>query len=168
MENSTPRNWSTGKTRRVSHQRELAVVTLAAVASISGVGGLLAVRQQASAPASAPVPSASVSRSTLTSPAQPRPANRPLALTQPTFRGGDGEVAGKDGQLIRKTAGQADPGRRRQAIYRSDDGEEAGDEGGAILQPAKKVGPRRNANFTWSPSRHARPASVSRGSAPVN
>ena len=71
MKESMPHNWSTGKARRVSHQRELAVVTLAAVASISGVGGLLAVGKQASAP----IQSASVSRSTLTSPAQPRPAH---------------------------------------------------------------------------------------------
>ena len=46
-----------GKVRRVSQRRELAVVTLAAVASISGVGGLLAASQHAGAPvqpASAP------------------------------------------------------------------------------------------------------------------
>ena len=39
-----------GKARRVSQRRELAVVTLAAVASISGVGGLLAASQHAGAP----------------------------------------------------------------------------------------------------------------------
>ena len=164
MKESTPRNWSTGKARRVSHQRELAVVTLAAVASISGVGGLLAAGQQASAP----IQSASVSRNPLTSPAQPRPAHKPLALAHPTYRGEGGEEAGNDRHLIRKPAKKAGPGRRRQAIYRGDEGEGASDEGGAILQPAKSVGPRRNGNFAWSPTRHARPSAVSRGSAPVN
>jgi hypothetical protein len=164
MKKSTPRNWSTGKARRVSHQRELAVVTLAAVASISGVGGLLAVGKQASAP----VRSASVSRSPLPGPAQPRPAHKPLALRQPTYKGEGGEGARDDGQVIRRPARKFGPGGRRQAVYGGDDGEEAGDEGGAILQPAKKAHPRRNGNFTWSPPRHTRPSAVSRGSAPVN
>ena len=164
MKESTPRNWSTGKAPRVSHQRELAVVTLAAVASISGVGGLLAASQQASAL----IQSASVSRSTLTSPAQPRLAHKPLALTQPTYRDEGGEEAGNARQVIRKPAKKLGPGRRRQALYKGDDGEATSDEGGGILQPAKKVGPRRNGNFTLSPPRHARPSAVSQGSAPVN
>jgi hypothetical protein len=158
-----PRDWSTGKARGVSHQRELAVVALAAVASISGVGGLLAVGKQASAP----IQSASVSRSPLTSPAQPRPAHKPLALRQPTYKGEGGEGARDDGQVIRRPARKFGPGGRRQAVYGGDDGEEASNEG-AILQPAKKADPRRNGNFTWSPTRHARPSAVSRGSAPVN
>lgn len=165
MKDSTPRDWSTGRARRVSHQRELAGVTLAAVASISGVGGLLAVGKQANAPTQ----SASVSRGTLTSPAPPGPAHKPQALTQPAFRDEGGEETGKDGQLIRKPAKKFGPGRRRQAIYKGDDGEEASDERGAILQPARSGGPRRNCNlFAWSPTRHARPSAVSRGSAPVN
>ena len=164
MKEPTSRNWSTGKARRVSHQRELAVVTLAAVASISGVGGLLAAGKQTSAP----MQSASVSRSPLTSPAQPRPANRPLALGQPSYKGEGGEGAGDDGQVVRRSAKKYGTGRRGQALYGGNDGEEAGDDGGATLQPAKKAGPRRNGNFTWSPPRHARPSAVSRGSAPVN
>jgi hypothetical protein len=159
----TPRNWSTGKARRVSHQRELAVVTLAMVASISGVGGLLAVGKQASAP----IQSASVSRSTLTNPAQQGPAHQPLALTQPTYKGEGGEGVGNDRQVIGGPAKKFGPGRRRQAVYGGDDGEEAGDEG-AILQPGKQAGPRRNGNFTWLPPRHARPSAVSQGSAPIN
>jgi hypothetical protein len=158
-----PRDWSTGKARGVSHQRELAVVALAAVASISGVGGLLAVGKQTSAP----MQPASASRSPLTSPAQPRSAHKPLALTQPTYKGEGGEEAGDDGQLVRRPAKKFAPERRGQSLHGGDDGEEAGEEG-AILQPAKKAGPRLNGNFTWSPPRPARPPTVSRGSAPVN
>lgn len=119
-----------GKVRRVSQRRELAVVTLAAVASISGVGGLLAASQHAGAlvqPASAPT-----TKGALTS-----PAHRPLALAP--------------------------------ASYRSDDREEAGDDGGAIFRPANGVGTaRHNGNAAHTPAPHARPSTVSRGSAPLN
>jgi hypothetical protein len=119
-----------GKARRVSQRRELAVVTLAAVASISGVGGLLAASQHAGAPvqpASAPT-----TKGALTS-----PVHRPLALAP--------------------------------ASYRSDDREEAGDDGGVVFRPANGVGTaRHNGNTAHTPAPHARPSTVSRGSAPVN
>jgi hypothetical protein len=119
-----------GKVRRVSQRRELAVVTLAAVASISGVGGLLAASQPAGAPiqpASAPT-----AKGALTS-----PAHRALALTP--------------------------------ASYRSDDREEAGDDGGVVFRPANGVGTaRHNGNAAHTPAPHARPSTVSRGSAPLN
>lgn len=54
--------------RRVSHRRELAVVTLAAVASISGVGGLLAVNPPASQSAQ---PAGAREQPALAAPARP-------------------------------------------------------------------------------------------------
>lgn len=119
-----------GKARRVSQRRELAVVTLAAVASISGVGGLLAASQHAGAPVQPS--SAPTAKGALTS-----PAHRPLALAQ--------------------------------ASYRGDDREEAGDDGGVVFRPANGVGTaRHNGNAAHTPASHARPSTVSRGSAPVN
>ena len=98
MKESSPKNGS-AKARRVSPRRELAVVTIAAVASISGVGGLLAAGQHT------PVQSASA----VTNTAQPRPAQRPLSVTQSSYRG---EEAGDDGRVIVRPAKKVDPGRR--------------------------------------------------------
>ena len=118
-----------GKARRVSQRGELAVITLAAVASISGVGGLLAASQHAGAPVQpASAPSA---KGALTS-----PAHRPLALAPASYRG---------------------------------DREEAGDDGGVVFRPANGfVTARHNGNAAHTPAPHARPSTVSRGSAPVN
>ena len=106
MRESIPRNEGRGKAQRVSQRRELAVVTLAAVASISGVGGLLAVGQHTSDQlASAP-------RSAVASPAQPRSTHRPLTLTQASYRGEDGEEVGDDDGVILRSAKRTDTGRR--------------------------------------------------------
>jgi hypothetical protein len=102
MKESSPRKDGTGKARRVSPRRELAVVTIAAVASISGVGGLLAAGQHT------PVQSASA----VTNPAQPRPAQESLSVTQASYRGDDGEEAGDDGRVILPPAKKVDPGRQ--------------------------------------------------------
>jgi hypothetical protein len=93
-----------GKTRRVSPRRELAVVTLAAVASISGVGGLLAGQHL-----SAPVQPASAARATLASPEQPRPTKKPIALKQASYRGEDGVEADDDGVVVFQPANRARP-----------------------------------------------------------
>jgi hypothetical protein len=105
MQESTRRKGGTAKAQRVSHRRELAVVTIAAVASISGVGGLLAAGQNT------PVWPANVSRSALTSSEQPGQAQRPLSVTRASYRGDDGEEAGDDGRVILRPANKVDPGR---------------------------------------------------------
>lgn len=63
--------------RRVSHRRELAVVTFAAVASIAGVGGFLAAHQP------------------VTHTSQPAPVVQQAPAVQTVWRGDDG--AGDDG-----------------------------------------------------------------------
>lgn len=70
--NNLPSNKSASKPRRVSHRRELAVVTLAAVASIAGVSGLL-VTDQSNALA-----------------AQPTGSGERPNLVAPTLQHGDG------------------------------------------------------------------------------
>ena len=104
MRESIPRKEGTGKAQRVSQRRELAVVTLAAVASISGVGGLLAAGQHTS------VQPASVPGRAITSTAQRGPAHRPPALSQASYRDDDGEEAGDDEVLLRP-AKRTDTGR---------------------------------------------------------
>ena len=94
-----------GKARRVSKGRELAVVTLAAVASISGVGGLLAAGQHASTP-SQPT---SASGGAIASLAQPGHTHKPLALKQASYRGDDGEEAGDEGRVILRPAKRVAP-----------------------------------------------------------
>ena len=111
MKGSAPSEKGAGKTRRVSHRRELAVVTLAAVASISGVGGLLAAGQQGSLPVeSANAPASS----TITPPTQPKTHQRTLAVTQASYHDDEGdEVEGfDDGQAIVRPASKAKHARR--------------------------------------------------------
>ena len=103
MTESTPKRKGAGKAGRVSKGRELAVVTLAAVASISGVGGLLAAGQHVSTPGGP----ASASGGAVASLAQPRHAHKPLALRQASFR--DDEGGGDDGQFILRPAKRVAP-----------------------------------------------------------
>jgi hypothetical protein len=106
MTESTPKKKGVGKAGRVSKGRELAVVTLAAVASISGVGGLLAAGQHVSTPGGP----ASASGGAVASLAQPRHAHKPLALRQASFRGDEGEEGGgDDGQFILRPAKKVVP-----------------------------------------------------------
>ncbi len=108
MTESTPKKKGAGKAGRVSHRRELAVVTLTAVASISGVGGLLAAGQHASPPGQP----ASASSSALANQAQPRHARNALALQRVSYRGDDGEEAGDDGRAILRPAKTVNPVRQ--------------------------------------------------------
>jgi hypothetical protein len=112
MTESTPKKKGAGKAGRVSKGRELAVVTLAAVASISGVGGLLAAGQHASTP-SGP---AGASGGATASLAQPGHAHKPLALKQASYRGEDGEdgedAGGDDGRVVLRPAKKAGPVRQ--------------------------------------------------------
>jgi len=93
-----------GKARRVSPRRELAVVTLAAVASISGVGGLLAGQHL-----SAPVQPASVARTASANPAQTRHTKQPIALQRASYRGEDRGEADEDEGVIFQPTNRARP-----------------------------------------------------------
>ena len=97
-----PKARKEGKARRVSPRRELAVVTLAAVASISGVGGLLAGQHL-----SAPVQPASAARTASASPAQPRPTKKPITFERASYRGEDRGEADDDGVVIFQPANRA-------------------------------------------------------------
>jgi hypothetical protein len=103
MTESTPKRKGAGKAGRVSKGRELVVVTLAAVASISGVGGLLAAGQHVSTSGGP----ASASGGAVASLVQPRHAHKPLALRQASFR--DDEGGGDDGQFILRPAKRVAP-----------------------------------------------------------
>ena len=116
MKESTLRNKDTGKARRVSPRQELAVVTLAAVASISGVAGLLTASQHASTPVESG--SASASRA-ITAPAPLKTHQRSLAAAQPSFRGDGGEVADDNGRAVFQPARKAKLVRRNTNVASS-------------------------------------------------
>ena len=98
-----------GKVRRVSPRRELAAVSLAAVASISGVGGLLAAGQHTGAPTQP----AGVST------AKDASAHKPLALAPTSFKG-RGEEDGDDGGTVFHAANRATrPVRRKANVSRT-------------------------------------------------
>jgi hypothetical protein len=99
-----PKARKEGKARRVSPRRELAVVTLAAVASISGVGGLLAGQHL-----SAPVQPASVARTASANPAQTRPSKQPISLQRASYRGEDRGEADEDGGIVFQSANKTRP-----------------------------------------------------------
>ena len=99
-----PKARKEGKARRVSPRRELAVVTLAAVASISGVGGLLAGHHL-----SAPVQPANTARAAFASPEQPRPTKKPIALEQASYRDEDRGEADDDGVVVFQPANRTTP-----------------------------------------------------------
>ena len=82
--------------KRVSHRKELAVVTLAMVASISGVGGLLAVNQPASSQLTATVGSAA--KPTITAHTQQDTSGKEhVRLIPSSWRGDDGREIDDDG-----------------------------------------------------------------------
>jgi hypothetical protein len=105
MTEFAPKKKRAGKARRVSKGRELAVVTLAAVASISGVGGLLAAGQHAGTPSQP----ASTSGGAVANLTQPGHAHKPLALKQASYRDDDGEEAGDEGRVILRAAKKVAP-----------------------------------------------------------
>jgi hypothetical protein len=117
-EPTAPREKGTGKAaRRVSHRRELAVVTLAAVASVSGVGGLLAAGQHATS-----TPAASVgtpASSAITAPAQPKTDQGTLAVAQAPRWGDDGDAADGDGQAAFQPANNVELVRRNANVAQS-------------------------------------------------
>lgn len=78
--------------RRVSHRKELAVVTLAMVASISGVGGLLASGQQSTPQAGQPV--AATERASAATSASPSGTTDKVGTVAPTSQreDDDGEI----------------------------------------------------------------------------
>ena len=87
---------SIGKAGRVSPRRELAVVTLAAVASISGVGGLLAAGQHAGTQARP----TNGSLSTVSSPIRPKQEHRQIAVAPTSSTGGYREEIDDDGENL--------------------------------------------------------------------
>jgi RsiW-degrading membrane proteinase PrsW (M82 family) len=88
LEDTRSPTWSS-KFRRVSHRKELAVVTLAMVASISGVGGLLAAHQPTS---SQPTQTAGASNRPVVVSAARRDGagRRPVRLEPSSWRSDDG------------------------------------------------------------------------------
>lgn len=77
------------KPRRVSHRKELAVVTLAMVASISGVGGLLAGSQQGNSQAAG-----ASERPTVAAPASPSGTGDRLGMVANASQPGDDDAGG--------------------------------------------------------------------------
>jgi hypothetical protein len=79
--------------KRVSHRKELAVVTLAMVASISGVGGLLAANQSAYSQTAS-----SASKPAVSAPARHDGAGgKHLRFLRASWRDDDGREVGDDG-----------------------------------------------------------------------
>ena len=96
------------ESRRVSHRKELAVVTLAMVASISGVGGLLVSGQQGTPQAVQP---AATERAGAASPASPSgTTDKPGTIPLTSQRGDDdGEIDDDEGRHVVLRSAKAKP-----------------------------------------------------------